>query len=67
MLRRDPSWREPPVILMSAAPGQAAIQVTLAGGGAVRCLAKPFDVDELVAAVREAAAYCVRSAPARSA
>ncbi len=59
--------REPPVILMSAAPEQAAIQVTLTGNGAIRCLAKPFDVDELVAAVREAAACCVRSAPTRSA
>ncbi|CAA9265560.1 MAG: hypothetical protein AVDCRST_MAG77-2811 [uncultured Chloroflexi bacterium] len=67
VLRRDPHWREPPVILMSAAPEQAAIQVTLARKGAIRCLAKPFDVDELVAAVREAAACCVRSAPARSA
>ena len=67
VLRRDPSWQGPPVILMSAAPEQAAVQLTLARDGAIRCLAKPFDVDELVAAVREAAACCVRSAPARSA
>jgi DNA-binding response OmpR family regulator len=56
VLRSDSHWRNPPVVLMSAAPEQAAVRAALARDGAIRVIAKPFDVDDLVAAVREAAA-----------
>jgi DNA-binding response OmpR family regulator len=61
LLRRDPHWREPPVILMSAYPEQPQIQQVLDREPTIRLLAKPFDVDELVEAVRQAA---TRSPPA---
>ena len=62
-LRRDPHWHEPPVILMSAAPSQAAVQTALVRGEAVRFLTKPFDVDELVAAVYQAVEELQHAAP----
>jgi DNA-binding response OmpR family regulator len=52
LLRRDPAWREPPIILMSANIDQPDIRAALQHDGALRFLRKPFDVDELVAAVR---------------
>ena len=55
LLRQDPEWREPPVILMSALAEQPVIDAALERGRAMRFLRKPFDVDELVAAVGEAA------------
>jgi DNA-binding response OmpR family regulator len=54
MLRADPDWRDPPAILMSARPDQPGIEAALEEGTAWRFIAKPFDVDELIAAVREA-------------
>ena len=54
LLRRDPEWREPPVILMSAVAEQPEIHEALERGRVTRFLRKPFDVDDLVAAVREA-------------
>ncbi len=56
LLRREPSWRDPPVILVSADPEQPQAQAALQQGSAVRVLAKPFDVDELVLAVKDAVA-----------
>jgi DNA-binding response OmpR family regulator len=53
-LRRDRHWREPPVILMTAAPEQPVVRQALERGDAIRLLSKPFDVDELIAAVRQA-------------
>jgi CheY-like chemotaxis protein len=57
-LRRDPHWREPPVILMSAEPDQPAVADAIANatkrGEPLRFLAKPFDVDVLVDEVAEA-------------
>ena len=47
VLRRDPTWDEPPVILMSADPDQPALRAALRGG-VVRFIPKPFDVDRLV-------------------
>jgi two-component system, chemotaxis family, chemotaxis protein CheY len=57
VLRRDPHWRAPPVVLMTADPDQAAVRPALARGDAARCLAKPFDVDNLVDAVRDVLAH----------
>jgi DNA-binding response OmpR family regulator len=56
LLRRDPHWDEPPVLLMSARPDQAEISAALREGLVTRFLAKPFDLDRLVAEVHEAAA-----------
>ena len=64
LLRRDPHWHEPPVILMSADPNQLVVQTALVRGEAIRFLAKPFDVDELVAAVHQAAAEMERNSRA---
>jgi CheY-like chemotaxis protein len=54
LLRSDPGWRDPPVVLVSAEPNQAGVAETLAAGAAVRILAKPFDVDQLVDTVAQA-------------
>jgi DNA-binding response OmpR family regulator len=63
VLRRDPHWQEPPVILMSAAPNQPVIEMALVRGQAIRLLTKPFDVDELVAAVHQAVQDLGRGTP----
>jgi DNA-binding response OmpR family regulator len=55
LLRRDPEWREPPVILMSAAPHQPGIAAAVESGAAVTFIPKPFDVDQLIQAVAAAA------------
>jgi CheY-like chemotaxis protein len=48
LLRQDPHWHEPPIILMSADANQAAITDALREGFVTAFLRKPFDVDELV-------------------
>ena len=48
LLRRDPQWREPPVILMSASFTEAEVQEAIRRGVAVKFLPKPFDVDVLI-------------------
>jgi len=64
-LRRAPEWRAPPVILMSAQPGQPLVQGALARAAArdeaVQFIAKPFDVDDLVDAVAQAVAALQRT------
>jgi DNA-binding response OmpR family regulator len=55
LLRRDPHWNEPPVLLMSAQPEQAGIATAMRDGLVTAFLSKPFDVDELVAKVHRAA------------
>jgi CheY-like chemotaxis protein len=48
LLRQDPDWNEPPIILMSADAGQAGISEALRDGLATTFLRKPFDIDQLV-------------------
>ena len=60
LLRRDPHWAEPPVILMSAHVENPDVQEAMRRGDAVRFLPKPFDVDRLVEAVATAAAPAPR-------
>jgi DNA-binding response OmpR family regulator len=55
LLRRDAEWRDPPVILISAAPSQPGVHEALEHGTVLRMIAKLFDVDQLVEAVRLAA------------
>ena len=56
LLRRDPTWDEPPVILMSANADSPEVRGAIDHGDAVRFIRKPFDVDDLVQAVEDAAA-----------
>ncbi len=54
LLRRDPHWDEPPVLLMSGQPEQADIATAMRDGLVTAFLAKPFDVEDLVAEVHKA-------------
>ena len=54
LLRRDPHWNEPPVILMSANRELAEIQLAVARGDAIKFIPKPFDVELLVDSVQAA-------------
>ena len=54
LLRQDPHWSKPPVILMSADPGQAGIHEAVRDGVATTFLRKPFDIDQLVHEIRVA-------------
>jgi DNA-binding response OmpR family regulator len=54
LLRRDPHWNEPPIILMSANANQPDIRDALHEDGRIRFIRKPFDVDQLVEAVQRA-------------
>jgi CheY-like chemotaxis protein len=54
LLRRDPGWNEPPIILMSANVDQPELRDVLQHDGGLRFIRKPFDVDDLVAAVQRA-------------
>ncbi len=56
LLRRDPDWGDPPVVLMSAIPDQPGIAGAVRDGVVITCLRKPFDVDELVHEVHAAVA-----------
>jgi CheY-like chemotaxis protein len=54
LLRADTGWLEPPVVLVSAEPSQSGVAEAVAEGIAMRILAKPFDVDQLIQAVEQA-------------
>jgi DNA-binding response OmpR family regulator len=56
LLRKDPHWDEPPVLLTSAHPEQAGVATAIRDGLVTRFLKKPFDVDDLINEVREAVA-----------
>lgn len=56
LLSRDPEWHDPPVILVTANPRLPAVREAVSEGRAIRLIAKPFDVDELLQAVHQAAA-----------
>jgi two-component system OmpR family response regulator len=50
-LRADPTWHDQPVIVISAAVEQPAVQTALRAGRATCCIPKPFDVGDVVNAV----------------
>ena len=56
LLRLDPHWNEPPIILMSANHGQPSVADALREGSVTAFLKKPFDVDQLVEEIRSAVA-----------
>jgi DNA-binding response OmpR family regulator len=53
-LRKDPHWDEPPVLLISGRPDQAGIATAMRDGLVTAFIAKPFDVEDLVAEVHKA-------------
>jgi DNA-binding response OmpR family regulator len=55
LLREDPHWHEPPIILMSANAGQPGIRDVVRAGQVTAFLRKPFDPAQLVAEIRAAA------------
>ena len=56
LLRLDPHWNEPPIVLMSANSGQPSVADALRRGSVTTFLKKPFDVDQLVEEIRSAVA-----------
>jgi DNA-binding response OmpR family regulator len=56
LLRRDPHWDEPPVLLMSSEPDQPGILGAVRAGLVTKFLRKPFDVEALVREVHAAVA-----------
>jgi CheY-like chemotaxis protein len=54
LLRADPAWREPPVILMSANERQPGIREAISEGLVATFLAKPLDLDVLIETIRAA-------------
>lgn len=54
LLRQDPHWDEPPVLLMSANATQPGIAPAIREGKVTKFLRKPFDVDDLVKDVHAA-------------
>ena len=54
LLRKDPHWQEPPVILMSAHPDQPDLRGLAWHDGGLNFIRKPFDVDQLVETVKRA-------------
>jgi CheY-like chemotaxis protein len=47
----DPAWPDPPVVLTTADPEHPAVRAAVAAGAVAALVPKPFDVDDLVAAV----------------
>jgi len=56
VLRREPRWHEPPIVLLSADAAQAGITAAVHDGLVTTFLQKPFDVDRLVHEIGVAAA-----------
>jgi CheY-like chemotaxis protein len=54
LLRADETWREPPVILISADPAQPAIRTALQRSEVATFIAKPFAIEDVGAAVQTA-------------
>jgi DNA-binding response OmpR family regulator len=54
LLRADPNWHDQPVILLTAAAEQPTVQAAVRAGRGVRCIAKPFDLNDVMAAVAAA-------------
>ncbi len=54
LLRQDAAWNEPPILMMSADPSQPKINDALRTGLVTDFIAKPFDVDQLVAKLKDA-------------
>jgi DNA-binding response OmpR family regulator len=51
LLRREPGWHDPPVVLTTANGEQPELREALSHGTVARLIPKPFGVGELLAAV----------------
>ena len=56
LLRQDDAWTDPPVIIVSAVADQPDVQATLRQTGVIKTLQKPFDIDQVIATIRESLA-----------
>ena len=55
LLRQDPRWSEPSIVLMSADADQIAVTDAMRDGLVTTFLEKPFDLDQLVRVIQVAA------------
>ena len=55
LLHQEPGWHDQPVILVSAKVGQPAVQDAIRKAQVTELVQKPFDVDQLVRIIQEAA------------
>ena len=62
VLDADPAWAHPPVVLTTSDPAGAGVGDALADGSVAALVPKPFDVDDLTAAVRRVVATHYRPA-----
>lgn len=62
LLRQDADWQDPPVILVTARPEQPGVEEAIQSGTAFQLVPKPFDVDDLIEKVREAATHYGKAA-----
>jgi two-component system, CitB family, response regulator MalR len=56
LLRQDENWQEPPVIIVSSAVDEPHLRQAIRRARASKVLSKPFDVDQVIAAIRESVA-----------
>lgn len=54
LLRQDEGWAEPPVIIVSATADEPGVRAALRDARVTRTLKKPFDLDELIASIKDA-------------
>jgi DNA-binding response OmpR family regulator len=59
LLREDPNWHAPPVILVSAGAQRPEIWKSISQGHAIGFVPKPFDLDHLTAVVEAALASSI--------
>jgi two-component system, sensor histidine kinase len=55
LLHQEPGWHDQPVILVSAKVGQPVVQDAIRKAQVTEVVQKPFDVDQLVRIIQEAA------------
>ena len=56
LLREDPHWNDPPVVLLASEEHRPEVEAAIEAGHAAQFVLKPFDVDSLIQAVTTALA-----------
>jgi DNA-binding response OmpR family regulator len=56
LLRKEAGWHDQPVIIVSAKARQPAVREAIKAGLVTEALMKPFDIDRLVAVIKDAVA-----------
>jgi CheY-like chemotaxis protein len=54
LLRQEDSWRDQPVIVVSAQARQSEVREAIRAGWVTEALMKPFDIDRLISMIQEA-------------